>query len=77
MMLKRVEMYLTTQYITIYLGFFIAPVTWTVTFLNSILETETPALEGIQGDQVESEHLSGGVRQQMVLDCYVHVIMEQ
>lgn len=51
---------------------FNAPVTPAM-FLNSILETETPALEGNQGDQSESEHVSCGVRQQMIiLECSVH-----
>lgn len=54
-------MLLTSVYIMIYLGFFIAAVT-PAPRLNSILETETPALEGNQGDQAESEHVFGGVR---------------
>ena len=51
--------------------FYNAPVTPAM-FLNSIVETETPALEGNQGDQSESEHVSCGVRQQMILECCVH-----
>ena len=45
----------------IYLGFFIAAVT-PAPRSNSILETETPALESSQGDLAESEHIFGGVR---------------
>jgi len=53
------EWYLTSGYIPTYRRSLLH------LYLHSILETETPALEGSQGDQAESEHLSGGVRQQM------------